>query len=148
MPHPDSGFRGYVGLDVISSGEGQAVVRLLAEDRHLNPHGAVHGGALATLADAAMGTAVATLTDGRPVTIEMKVTFLEPGRPGLLIARARTRKPGRRITIVEVEISQSAEPPDDPDGTAAGISTASDRLEGQDADEVVAHAIATFTTLD
>lgn len=134
MATAEAGFRGHVGLDVISAADGKAEVQLHADDRHLNPHGSVHGGALAALADAAMGTAVATLTDGRPVTIEMKVTYLEPGRPGLLLARATTRKPGRRITIVEAEISQAAAPGQ---GTEAG----------EPENEVVAHAMATFTTL-
>ena len=137
MAETEPGFRSYVGLDVVSAADGASEVWLQADDRHLNPHGSVHGGALAALADAAMGTAVATLTEGRPVTIEMNVTYLEPGRPGVLVARANTRKPGRRITIVEAEISQAAVRVD---GSADP--------EPAEEDEVVAHAIATFTTLD
>lgn len=146
MAQADSGFRGYVGLEVVSAGDGCAEVRLQADERHLNPHGSVHGGAMAALADAAMGTAVSTLTDGRPVTIEMKITFLEPGRPGLLRARATTRKPGRRITIVEAEISQATEPGSDASDGQDSDEPASDDANAED--EVVAHAIATFTTLD
>ena len=117
------GFREYAGLEVESLDDGDARVTLDAGDRHLNPHGTVHGGLLATMVDTAMGAAVATTTeDGEaPVTIEMKVTYLEPGKPGRLVADAHVRKRGRRITIVEAEIVQD--------------------------DDVVAHAIATFTTI-
>jgi uncharacterized protein (TIGR00369 family) len=119
----EQGFRQYVGLQAGPARDGRAEVRLVAGDRHLNPHGSVHGGVLATLADTAMGLAVASTGDGeRPVTIEMKVTYLQPGQPGLLRAEATTRKPGRRITIVEAEVFQG------------------------DSGDVVAHAIATFTT--
>jgi acyl-CoA thioesterase len=116
------GFRGLVGLEhTADEGEDVSVVVLDADDRHLNPHGTVHGGAIATLCDSAMGAAVAT--DGvRPVTIEMKVTYLEPVEPGRVVATARVRRRGSRITIVEADVA---------DGS------------GKD----VAHAIATFTTV-
>jgi len=115
-----TGFAELVGFDPIETEEGRVVVRLQAEDRHLNRHGTVHGGALATLVDNAMGAAVASAGSEAPVTIEMKVTYLEPGRPGELIAEACVRKRGRRITIVEAEVTQD--------------------------EELVAHAIATFAT--
>ena len=116
----DAGFRHTVGLDVESAGDGQAVVVLDADDRHLNPYGAVHGGAIATLVDVAMGGAVAAAGADAPVTIEMRVTYLEPGRPGRLRAEAKVRKRGKRITIVEAEVTQG--------------------------DDLVALALATFTS--
>ena len=118
------GFHELLGLELLDKDDGEANVVLDAEDRHLNAHGTVHGGAIATLVDTAMGAAV-TATEGgeRPVTIEMKVTYLEPGMPGRLIANACVRKRGKRITIVEAEVTQ--------DGS----------------DDLIAHAIATFATL-
>jgi acyl-coenzyme A thioesterase PaaI-like protein len=50
----------------------------------------------------------------------MKVTYLEPGRPGEIRATAKVRKRGKRITIVEAEVTQE--------------------------DELVALALATFTS--
>ena len=118
----DQGFRHHIGLEhVENEGDDVSVVALDADERHLNPHGTVHGGAIATLCDSAMGAAVWT-GDNRPVTIEMKVTYLEPVPAGRVIAKARVRRRGSRITIVECDV------------TDAG---------GED----VAHAIATFTTL-
>jgi acyl-CoA thioesterase len=118
----NEGFRGHVGLEhVENEGDDVSVVALDADERHLNAHGTVHGGALATLCDSAMGAAVAT-GENRPVTIEMKVTYLEPAPAGRILAKARVRRRGSRITIVECDVT---------DG------------DGSD----VAHAIATFTTL-
>lgn len=114
-------FGELVGFEVLEpDDEGRVVARLDAEEQHLNGHGTVHGGAIATLVDTAMGSAVRAAGSDAPVTIEMKVTYLEPARPGRLEAVASVRKRGRRITIVEAEVSQ--------DG------------------ELVAHAIATFAS--
>ena len=107
----DGGFREHVGLELESAGEGKAAVRLKTGDQHLNPYGFVHGGAIATLIDTAMGAAVAFADDkdSAPVTIELKVTYLEPGKPGELVAEAAVRKRGKRITVVEAEVIQDGE---------------------------------------
>jgi acyl-CoA thioesterase len=106
-----TGFRALLGLDVIEeeSGDGVAVVVVDADERHLNPYGTVHGGAIATLVDVAMGGAVAAAGADAPVTIELKLTYLEPGQPGRLRAEAKVRKRGRRLTIVEAEVTQDGE---------------------------------------
>lgn len=114
------GFRDVVGLTVEDASEGRATGSLEAGEDHLNQHGTVHGGVLATLADSVMGAAVASTTDGTPVTSALTVTFLEPGRPGRIVATAEVRKRGRRITVVECDVEQ--------DGDA------------------LVHAVATFTT--
>lgn len=77
------GFREHVALQVEPVDEGTGRVLLDATDEHLNSHGTVHGGVLATMIDVAMGTAVATTGGDSPVTVSLTVTYLEPGRPGL-----------------------------------------------------------------
>ncbi len=119
------------GAHTVVLDETRAEVRLDATDVHLNPHGTVHGGAIATLVDIAMGAAVAAAQERPAVTIQMTVTYLEPARPGTLVASAEVRKVGRRITIVEADVIQ--EDIDADDGDTAGTA--------------VAHAIATFTTI-
>ena len=100
----DQGFREHVELQVST---GKVVVD--ADERHLNPHGTVHGGVLATMIDVAMGSAVAEGTDGTPVTVSLTVTYLEPGRPGRLEATAQVRKRGKRLTMVEAEVTQDGD---------------------------------------
>ena len=84
------------------------MVSLRAEGRHLNPNGTVHGGAVSTLIDVSMAEALNTMVgeDESPVTIEIKVNYLEPGKPGTLTSTAEVRKGGKRVTIVEAEVSQ------------------------------------------
>ena len=100
------GFREHVALQVEPLEDGTSRVVLDAGEQHLNPHGSVHGGVLATMIDVAMGTAVATTGGQSPVTVSLTVTYLEPGRPGQLAATARVRKRGKRLMVVEAEVVQ------------------------------------------
>ena len=122
----DTGFRELIGTEASGVEEGRAVARLEAEDRHLNPNGTVHGGVVYTLVDISMAEALRTTIegDGSPVTIEIKINYMEPGRPGKLSSTAQVRKAGGRITIVEAEVSQ------------------------EDSGEVVALATGTYTLVD
>lgn len=103
------GFREHVALQVEPGEEGVGLVRLDAGDDHLNPHGTVHGGVLATMLDVAMGTAVATAGGDSPVTVSLTVTYLEPGRPGRLTASAKVRKRGKRLLVVEGQVEQDGD---------------------------------------
>ena len=61
----------------------------LAEDRHANPAGLVHGGMLTTLADHAL-SAIAWEANARApcVTVALDVHFLDAARPGdFIVAR-------------------------------------------------------------
>ena len=127
MPDDDDksqGFRELLGLRNEEMVDGRSRVVLHADDRHLNRHGTVHGGVIASLCDTAMGAAVMSAApapeESGPVTIELKVTYLEPAVPGTVTATALVRKRGKRITVVEAEVSQG--------------------------DDVVALALGTFTS--
>ncbi len=111
------GFREHVALEIEPQGDGSSIVAVEAAEQHLNPHGSVHGGLLATMIDVAMGTAVATTGGQSPVTVSLAVTYLEPGRAGRLEARARVRKRGKRLMVVEAEVVQ------DGDVVADGLGT-------------------------
>ena len=103
------GFRDHVRLSVEPEGDGTSRVVVDAGEDHLNEHGTVHGGVLATMIDAAMGTAVASTGGQAPVTVSLTVTYLEPGCPGRLEARARVRKRGKRLMVVEAEVVQDGD---------------------------------------
>lgn len=98
------GFREHAALQI----DGDTVV-VDATDEHLNPHGTVHGGLIATMLDVAMGGAVAETGGESPVTVSLTVTYLEPGRPGRLEARANVRKRGKRLLVVEGEVVQDGD---------------------------------------
>lgn len=105
----ETGLNALLGIADHSVGDDRAEVAMEAGDGHLNPGGTVHGGAIATLIDVAMGRAFGSriADDESPVTIEMKVNFLEPGRPGRLVARAEVLRRGRLFTVVHAEVVQA-----------------------------------------
>jgi uncharacterized protein (TIGR00369 family) len=71
----------------------------------------VHGGVLATLVDTAMGQAVRAVTpDGQALaTSQLTVTYLNPARPGQLVATAQVRKRGKSLVVCDAEIEQDGE---------------------------------------
>ena len=102
-------FRETLGIEVLDKGDGAARLQLDARQEHLNEGGVVHGGAIATLVDCAMGSAVASVfEDAAPLTVETKINYLEPGEPGKLVATARVRREGKRFTVLEAEVVQEA----------------------------------------
>jgi len=123
MTEDHGGFTQLVGTELSNAEEGRATISLKAEERHLNPSGTVHGGAISTLIDAAMAEALNTMIkEGeQPFTIQITVNYMKPGKPGTLTSTAQVRKGGERITIVEAEVVQ------------------------EDKDEVIALATGTYT---
>lgn len=70
-----SAFGRLLGLEILKAERGEALVRLSMHDGLRNLHGKLHGGALFSLIDTAMGQASLSLSDGKPgsVTLECKV---------------------------------------------------------------------------
>jgi uncharacterized protein (TIGR00369 family) len=108
MTENTGGFTDLVGIEMVSTEEGRAVINIQAEQRHLNPSGTVHGGLIATLIDVSMAEALNTITeeDEQPFTIQITVNYMKPGNVGMLTSTAQVRKGGERITIVEAEVVQ------------------------------------------
>ena len=72
----------------------------------LNLAGVLHGGVLATLADAAVGIALQRHFGGtRPITtVEMKINYLRPVSEGKVRARAKLLKVGTKLGVGTVEL--------------------------------------------
>ncbi len=69
------GFEKCLGLELRAVEEGQATLGFGVEEKHLNHQGMIHGGALASICDVAMGTAVATF-ELKTVTLELSVSYI------------------------------------------------------------------------
>jgi len=95
-----------VGFALTSFSEGAAVVTLPVTPAHTNPMGTVQGGVISAMADAAMGWAyMTTLGEGESyTTLEMKINFLRPVWQGTLAARARVRRAGRNVALLECDV--------------------------------------------
>ena len=76
----------------------------------MNLAGVLHGGVLATLADAAVGIALQRHFGGaRPITtVELKINYLRPVSEGKVRARARLLKVGTKIGVGSVEMKNAS----------------------------------------
>jgi molybdopterin converting factor subunit 1 len=94
-----------------------------AGELFLNPAGAIQGGFLTVMLDETMGPAVlSALGPGFMVpTLELKVSFLRPGRVGRLVADARVLHMGKSVAFVEGSLT-------DDDGNLIATSTATARV--------------------
>ena len=99
MP-PAAVFLGWKALDLQP---GRARVQYAARPDFCNPHGAIQGGFLAAMLDDAMGPALFTTlpADQFAPTIEMKVNFVRPSRPGPIIAEGTLVQKTSSIAFLE-----------------------------------------------
>lgn len=105
---PESPFVDSLGVQLVVAEDGNSEVVLPLGSVHMNTWGIAHGGVTMTLADVALAMAARSLAaDGvGVVTVEMKVTFMEPGR-GELRAFARVLHRSTTMAYCEGEIRDS-----------------------------------------
>ena len=103
-------FAGLLGARRAHMGEGSCRFELTAGSRHLNPHGAVHGGVVYSLVDYAMGGALTSrLAPGeRCATLEIKINYLAAAAPGPLAAEAKVVDRTNRIGVLEARVTDGA----------------------------------------
>ncbi|MBI4354860.1 MAG: PaaI family thioesterase [Candidatus Omnitrophica bacterium] len=99
-----------IGFRVTQAASGRSRGELRLSPRHVGPGGTVHGGILCDLADATMGLAFASTLRGRQAaaTVELQIHFLRPVWSGRLIAVARVVHRGRRLGLVDCDLSDEA----------------------------------------
>jgi uncharacterized protein (TIGR00369 family) len=103
IPPPVADF---LGLEIVSGGDGECTMRMEAVEEHTNPMGTVQGGILCALADGAMGFAFfSTLGEGESfTTLELKINYLRPFWTGTLVAHGRVVSRGRTVGMTECEV--------------------------------------------
>ena len=96
-----------LGVEFISSGNGKSEVALNLAAWHLNSWSVAHGGVLMSLLDVAMAVAGRSLFPdaGGGVTVEMKTSFLQPGKAGArLIATGNAFHRSSTMAFCEGEV--------------------------------------------
>ncbi len=68
--------------------------------------GVAHGGVAAALIDSAVGLALCTMLNSQEIitTVELKVNFTAPAKPGVLRVAAKIVHKGKRIAVGEAEV--------------------------------------------
>jgi uncharacterized protein (TIGR00369 family) len=93
-----AGYYKLLGMVASSDRPGRSIVVLPFRDDLVQLYGSVHGGALLSLADAALSIAVATTFEGGEVTatVDVSMSFLAPvGRRDVEAEGVLTRRGGR-----------------------------------------------------
>lgn len=104
MRHP--GFAELVGFEVFPESDGTGKGQLTVSECHLNPNRVVHGGALFTLVDTAMGASLMQRLDEGEIcaTLQISMNFLRPVVGGVVECEARVVNKGRRFANVRGEL--------------------------------------------
>lgn len=92
-----------MGIDSIEGGKTCLVMQIDA-DTHVNFYGFAHGGAIASIADTAMGSACLSIGK-KVVTIEMNFNCIKPALAGqTIIAEANILHNGNKTIVAEAEV--------------------------------------------
>lgn len=94
----------------IDSGDGTSAVTLEVDERHINPHGSVHGAVMFAMVDTAMGGATMSVLDEGNwcATVDIHTRFLAPCFSGTLTATATVRRAGRRVVHLDGVVSDQS----------------------------------------
>jgi len=112
-----------LGWKALTLEPGHVRVRYTARPEFGNPQGAIQGGFLAAMLDDAMGPALFTTLSSEDFapTIEMKVSFFRPARPGPLFAEGRVVHQTRSLAFLEGTLATE-------DGDLVATATATARI--------------------
>jgi uncharacterized protein (TIGR00369 family) len=102
----DSPYFRHLGMVIAELGDGEALVEIRSQVIHHQIFGYVHGGVIASLADAAIfWSFFAELDESVGITtVDLKVNYLVPVADGKLSARGKRIRLGRTLGLGETEI--------------------------------------------
>lgn len=108
-PPPAAALLGWKVLEA-EPGSGHVRIQYEATEQFVNPLGNVQGGFLTAMLDDTMGPALVTLLEPGefPPTLELKVSFLRPARPGRFVGEGRVVHRGRRVAFLEGRLLDEA----------------------------------------
>lgn len=100
------GAMGLIGAELTRVEPGLVVIELPFRGEISQQHGFFHAGMTSTIADTAGGFAGYTLfpADSSVLTVEFKINLIAPADGERLIATGRVKKPGRTLTICDLEV--------------------------------------------
>jgi len=107
-----SPYHRLLGLEITRASHDEVVIRmpfrddLLAGDDDTGRY--VHGGAIASLIDAAGDFAIIAAVGHDVPTIDLRVDYLRPASPGALTATARAVRIGRSTAVADIEVVDEA----------------------------------------
>jgi acyl-CoA thioesterase len=106
--YQSSAFNNLLGAELVSLANGQSEVLLRMRPELGNRGGKLHGGAIFTLVDIAMGLACSDSHgfEQHSVTLEVKINYLRAVSAGDVFCRAKVIHAGRRTLVLEADVLQ------------------------------------------
>ncbi|UWR21946.1 PaaI family thioesterase [Sulfitobacter sp. S190] len=116
----ETGTQRLVGYVVDVSDPAHGRCWLDVDERHLNRHGALHGGIAVTLLDNASGTTGSLTVDATGkapfLTVSLNTQFVGSGKPGRITATGTVTGGGRSLLFISADLRHE-------DGTLVATST-------------------------
>jgi len=108
IPDKLVGFAELVGLTYTKLGKEYSQCTLEVQDKLLNPHRTLHGGAIFTMADSGMGATLYSCIDEDELcsTIGTNITYFKAVKSGSLTCDTRLIHRSKTIAALESEIRQ------------------------------------------
>jgi len=102
-------YASFLGLELGDLQRDEVSIHLNVRAELKQNQGVVHGGAIASLIDTASAFAVVNRLepDERVTTTDLTIHFLRPVTEGRMTATARIVRPGRRLFVLSVEVTDS-----------------------------------------
>lgn len=99
-----------LGMQQFEAEPGHSRVEFQAREEFYNPAGVVQGGFLAVMLDFTMGEAARSVVEPTmtPLTVEMKISYIQSAKAGKLIGKGRVVHKGRSIIFAEGTLSTEA----------------------------------------
>ena len=101
-------FLQHLGIQLTETGQDSCETTLTIEDRHLQQHGFVHAGVIATMADHTAGGAARSVSGEKDVlTVEFKINYLRPAIGDRLRCTASVLRGGKTVIVAEALVYAS-----------------------------------------
>jgi uncharacterized protein (TIGR00369 family) len=113
-----SAFDEFLGIKIIERDKERVVGEFRTDERHMNRHGRVHGGALMAFADelGGLGTVLNLANGAGTTTLESKTNFFRGGQAGVLRGESIPLHRGRSTMVWQTTIRN-------PDGSVVAMIT-------------------------
>jgi uncharacterized protein (TIGR00369 family) len=94
-------FWNHIQIEEIFSNCGEATVKCNVFESLFNFSGVVHGGVLATLIDASIGSAVRSTLDSnqRSATVDLNIKYIKPAKSATLAAKSTISHRGKTLAV-------------------------------------------------
>ncbi len=99
-------FAKYNNIKVIEVREGYAVTEMEINENHLNAAGTVHGGAIFSLADLALGAA-ANSFGVLNLSLNATISYIKTAKSGRLRAIAKKISESKKISVYKVDVKDN-----------------------------------------